>query len=427
MPVITPDGIVGKVRDVFDKAAPHTAQVLLINDPTSGAGVILANTRVRAIIRGTTGGRVEIGNLTPDDRIKPGEPVLTSGGDQVFPRGLPVGTVESISPDPEHQPYTAIRIKPAVNLFQLEEVLIITGSQNTLPPATLQALAKGAELSVAARAAAQKAAAVAAAAKAAADEKEAAARSASDLVADRLPGLHDPAADPDSPEAKARAAFIAAHPSAAIPSIPHPLPTVHPDRFSPGTTPPADSLVPGAPHAQSAHAQSAPAQSAPAQSAPNPVADRPPAPARTGAAFAPAQQRQASNPHPTAATTPARNTAGAHPSAAASPVVKTPGSHPSAATTPARYASAPHPPTATSSLRTSGSAHSSAATTAAPRKTSSTHPPAATASPRTRDTTSVAAPTATYYGPDGKPRSPTAPARTGPRAPQTQPAPTPQP
>jgi rod shape-determining protein MreC len=41
MAVITPDGIVGKVRESGD----HTAQVLAINDPTSGAGVILETTR----------------------------------------------------------------------------------------------------------------------------------------------------------------------------------------------------------------------------------------------------------------------------------------------------------------------------------------------------------------------------------------------
>ncbi len=98
--VITPDGIVGKLRDVF----PHTSQVLLVNDQTSGAGVMLATTRIRAILRGSTAGRVMINNLTPDSRVKPGEQVLTSGGDQVYPRGLPVGTIESIAPDPEHQP-----------------------------------------------------------------------------------------------------------------------------------------------------------------------------------------------------------------------------------------------------------------------------------------------------------------------------------
>ena len=248
MAVITPDGIVGKVRDVFPEAAPHTAQVLLINDQTSGAGVILASTRVRAIVRGTSSGRVEIGNLTPDDRIKPGEPVLTSGGDQVFPRGLPVGTIESIAPDPEHQPYTAILIKPAANLFQLEEVLVITGSQTTLPPDTLQALARGAEASAIARTAAEKAAAKAAAAKAAAEEQEAAARSAAETIADRLPSLHDPAAGPDTPEARAKAAADAANPKSAGGQVPRPLPIVHPDRFSPGATPPAGSLTPGAAH-----------------------------------------------------------------------------------------------------------------------------------------------------------------------------------
>jgi len=242
MPVITPFGIVGKIRDVFPKTAPHTAQVLLINDQTSGAGVILASTRVRAIIHGTSGGRVQISNLTPDNRIKPGEPVLTSGGDQVFPRGLPVGTVESIAPDPDHQPYTAILVKPAVNLFQLEEVLIITGTQPSLPPETLHTLAKGAQVSVATRVAAEKAAA-----KAAADEKEAAARSAAETVADRLPSLRDAAAAPGSPEAKAQAAADAANPRAAGGHVPRPLPTLHADRYSPGSTPPASSLAPGAP------------------------------------------------------------------------------------------------------------------------------------------------------------------------------------
>jgi len=93
--VITPDGIIGKLRDVF----PHTSQVLLINDQTSGAGVLLASTRLRAILRGSSTGQIVINNLTPDSRIQVGEQVLSSGGDQVYPRGLPVGTIESIKPD----------------------------------------------------------------------------------------------------------------------------------------------------------------------------------------------------------------------------------------------------------------------------------------------------------------------------------------
>ena len=91
MPVITPDGIVGKTRDVFR----HTSQVLEISDATSGAGVILEKTRIRGVLRGDSWGQPEIVNVSPDERIQNGESVLTSGGDAIYPRGLSVGTVRS--------------------------------------------------------------------------------------------------------------------------------------------------------------------------------------------------------------------------------------------------------------------------------------------------------------------------------------------
>jgi rod shape-determining protein MreC len=225
--VITPDGIIGKLRDVF----PHTSQVLLINDQTSGAGVLLATTRIRAILRGSSTGQILINNLTPDSRIKPGEQVLTSGGDQVYPRGLPVGTIESIKPDPDHQPYTLIQLHPAANLNQLEEVLVIAGTQPTLPAEAQHDLAVGAATTET----------QAAAAKQLADQQaaEAAARSAAQIVADRLPSIHDP----DHPETEADPATPGAAPGGVVPK---PLPTIHPDRYTPGTTPPAADLKPGA-------------------------------------------------------------------------------------------------------------------------------------------------------------------------------------
>ena len=204
MAVITKDGVVGKLRDVF----PATSEVLELNDPSSGAGVVLATTRIRAILRGTLDGRVQIGNLTADSRIQPGEQVLTSGGDQVYPRGLPVGVVESIAPDPDHQPYSAIRVRPAVDLDRVEEVLVITGMQADLTPAVQQDLA-AAEV-----------------------------QHAADLSAERLPGIHD--------DANPAAASGAAPAANAPPVTPHPLPVLHSDRFTSGTTPPATEMTPGA-------------------------------------------------------------------------------------------------------------------------------------------------------------------------------------
>jgi len=214
MPVITQDGIVGKIRDVD----PTTAHVLEINDQTSGAGVILQSTRIRAILRGNIAGRAQIGNLTADSRIKPGEQVLTSGGDQVYPRGLPVGTIESIAPDPDHQPYTDILVHTAVNLDRVEEVLVITGTQSELTPTAQRDLAA------------------------------AEAQHTADLSAERLPGIHDDQA-PAAPGATPAATPPPGTPTApAVLVVPHPPPTVHPDRFSTGSTPPASALTPGAPH-----------------------------------------------------------------------------------------------------------------------------------------------------------------------------------
>jgi rod shape-determining protein MreC len=224
MPVITQDGIVGKLRDVF----PTTAQVLEINDQTSGAGVILESTRIRAILSGTLAGRVQIDNLTADSRIKPGEQVLTSGGDQVYPRGLPVGTVVSIAPDPNHQPYTAILVRPAVDLDRVEEVLVITGTQPDLPADAQQ------------------------------DLTAAQAQHAADLSAEKLPGLYD-----DQPSAAtADGATSSPSPTPATPAptpLPHPLPILHPDRFTSGSTPPASDLTPGGPNTP----QSAPPSAGP--------------------------------------------------------------------------------------------------------------------------------------------------------------------
>jgi rod shape-determining protein MreC len=275
--VITPDGIIGKLRDVF----PHTSQVLLINDQTSGAGVLLASTRLRAILRGSTTGQVLINNLTPDSRIKPGEQVLTSGGDQVYPRGLPVGTIESIAPDPDHQPYTLIQLKPAANLNQLEEVLVITGTQPTLPLPAQHDLAVGAAT----------AEAQAATAKQLADQQaaEAAAKSAAQIVADRLPSLHDP----DHPEANQATPGT---PGAVVPGgvVPKPLPTIRPDRYTPGTTPPAADLRPGAAERPNPTTTANPPTDSPAQ----PTTTPQPAPAKPHKPPPPADSTQPPNPQP---------------------------------------------------------------------------------------------------------------------------------
>ena len=122
MAVITPDGIVGKVA----RADRSTSQVLLISDPQSGAGVLLERLHLNGILKGSNGRYPEVQNVMSDEKIQVGDRVITTGGDRVFPRGLPVGTVESFSPDRDRDPFLNIKVKPAADLGKLEEVLVIT-------------------------------------------------------------------------------------------------------------------------------------------------------------------------------------------------------------------------------------------------------------------------------------------------------------
>ena len=93
MPVITPDGVVGKVLTVYGE----TSQVLVINDPTSGVGATLVNSRLQGIVKGTSTGEVQLNYIMGDETVQPGEALVTSGGDRVFPKGLPIGTVSNVS------------------------------------------------------------------------------------------------------------------------------------------------------------------------------------------------------------------------------------------------------------------------------------------------------------------------------------------
>jgi len=219
MAVITADGIVGKVRDVF----PHTAQVLAINDQTSGAGVILETTRIRGILRGNAAGQPQIVGIMADQRIQPGEKVLTAGGDQIFPRGLPVGVVEKVVRDPERDSFIDVIVKPAAHLDRLDEVLVITSALPRFSPEQQQDMTtsdalKGAE---------------------AATIKEQ--QKASEIMAERLPGLTDPNAPPAAATQPGATPPVPGQEQAApgAPPAPKLLHTQHPDRFSPGTTPQA--------------------------------------------------------------------------------------------------------------------------------------------------------------------------------------------
>jgi rod shape-determining protein MreC len=226
MAVINAQGIVGKVREVFQ----HTAQVLEINDQSSGAGVILEQTRVRGILRGNAQGQPQIVGVLSDNRIKQGEKVLTAGGDQIFPRGLPVGVVEKVLPDPDRDGFIRVIVSPAARLDRLDEVLVITDTAPRFSDQQLKDMAQSQDLK-------------GGDAAALAEQKK-----ASEIMAERLPGLTDPNAPPPTAQKAVPQVGPDGQPlpatAAVVPKI---IPPAHPDRFTPGSaaTPNTSSAAAG--------------------------------------------------------------------------------------------------------------------------------------------------------------------------------------
>jgi len=129
MAVITPSGIVGKIAQVF----PDSAQVLPINDQFSGVGAALKDSRLQGILKGAPNGATTLQYIMSDEKVVPGEEVVTSGGDRIFPKGLPVGKV--VSSEPGKDLFLNIRVIPSARLDQLEEVLVVTKITEKMPDA----------------------------------------------------------------------------------------------------------------------------------------------------------------------------------------------------------------------------------------------------------------------------------------------------
>jgi rod shape-determining protein MreC len=122
MGVITPEGVVGKVVEVFD----DTAEVLLLTDRDSGVGAMLGNSRIQSPVGGTGEPWLAMKYVANDDVVNLNEPVVTSGMDKIFPRDLPIGTIADIRPG---NPFKTIRVKPSAHLSRLEEVIVLLSLQ----------------------------------------------------------------------------------------------------------------------------------------------------------------------------------------------------------------------------------------------------------------------------------------------------------
>jgi rod shape-determining protein MreC len=128
MGVITEAGVVGRVVRVN----PTTAIVLLLSDPNVAITGMIQNTRDEGIIQGTPQGTIHMKYLPPLSPVQPGDPVVTSGLTDDFPRGLQIGRIQQIT-KADTDLFQLGDIDPVVDFSKLEGVLVITSFQTALP------------------------------------------------------------------------------------------------------------------------------------------------------------------------------------------------------------------------------------------------------------------------------------------------------
>lgn len=133
MPVVTQQGLVGRVREVQANAS----RVLLVNDVSSAVSARLQTTRAEGTVRGQIAGNLEMTYIPLTQPIQEGDLVITSGLGGNFPPDITIGQVTSSQRSQDL--YQTAQIRSLVNFDTLEFVLVVTSFQ----PIDLSAFEQG--------------------------------------------------------------------------------------------------------------------------------------------------------------------------------------------------------------------------------------------------------------------------------------------
>jgi rod shape-determining protein MreC len=112
-PVVNGDGLVGRVLE----AGGRSARILLLTDMNSRIPVVVGASSVRAILTGDNSDLLRLKFMSIDGTTAPGDLVVTSGHGEMFPPGLPVGTVVPSN--------DIMRVRPYVDWGRLDYVRVV--------------------------------------------------------------------------------------------------------------------------------------------------------------------------------------------------------------------------------------------------------------------------------------------------------------
>ncbi len=121
LPVVDAQGLVGQLTRVF----PGSSEVTLINNTDQLTPVFIQRTGQRVLASGSNGtDQLELKFMPTHGDIKPGDILLTSGLDKVYPPGLPVATVIRVT-RPDSSPYARVECVPVAGANRDRILLVI--------------------------------------------------------------------------------------------------------------------------------------------------------------------------------------------------------------------------------------------------------------------------------------------------------------
>lgn len=128
MAVVNSQGLVGRVIET----SQTTSRVILLLDAESRVSALLQKSRDLGVVEGDGSPYLRMTHIDRQSSVKMDERVLSSGFGGIYPKGVPIGTIEMVGTEKNGLELFAV-IKPFVNFSKLEEVLVMVSQKISMP------------------------------------------------------------------------------------------------------------------------------------------------------------------------------------------------------------------------------------------------------------------------------------------------------
>jgi rod shape-determining protein MreC len=130
-PVVSPDGLVGRVTNFTSS----TAAVTLITDPQSAVAARDLTTGVSGLIKNGPGNTLIFDQVSKDKKVNKGDVIVTQGTrdrryPDLYPYGIPIGRVLSAGPS-DIASFLTVQVAPFASLGSLDSVAALVATKRT--------------------------------------------------------------------------------------------------------------------------------------------------------------------------------------------------------------------------------------------------------------------------------------------------------